>query len=184
MPPPKPRLRSRRRPWVPAVLTEGSGAVVIGLMLLRRFGIEQRKRGIVGESRVTLRQAPGFTLGLFAGGTFRPVSATDPPTRATSWPSHAHDAGRASKGRGRGAQASSQLMAAATSPLIQTLALAHRLASCETGGADHRVDPCQPIELLAQPEQMLDRAQFGLDARPVPQQLTFGSIEPKTAMRA
>ena len=85
MPPPKPRLRSRRRPWLPAVLTEGSGAVVIGLMLLLRFGIEQRKRGTVGESRVTLRQAPGFTLGLFAGGTLATVkpilvlSVTDLP---------------------------------------------------------------------------------------------------------
>src|SRR5712691_8087948 len=59
------------RPWLPAALAGVSGAVVIGLLLLLWFGIEQRDRGTVGESSVPLRQAPDFTLGLFDGGTFR-----------------------------------------------------------------------------------------------------------------
>jgi len=59
------------RPWLPAALAGISGAVVIGLLLLLWFGVEQRDRGTVGESSVPLRQAPDFTLGLFDGGTFR-----------------------------------------------------------------------------------------------------------------
>src|SRR5260221_455739 len=59
------------RAWLPAALAGVSGAVVIGLLLLLWFGVEQRDRGTVGESSVPLRQAPDFTLGLFDGGTFR-----------------------------------------------------------------------------------------------------------------
>lgn len=58
------------RPWLPAALVGGSGAVVIGLLLLLWFGIEQRDRGTVGEASVPFRQAPDFELGLFGGGRF------------------------------------------------------------------------------------------------------------------
>ena len=62
--------RVAARPWLPAALAGGSGAVVIGLLLLLWFGIEQRDRGTVGEASVPFRQAPDFELGLFEGGSF------------------------------------------------------------------------------------------------------------------
>jgi cytochrome c biogenesis protein CcmG, thiol:disulfide interchange protein DsbE len=58
-------------PWAPAAPAGVSGAVVLGLLFLLWFGLEQRDKGTVGEASVSLRQAPDFTLGLFDGGALR-----------------------------------------------------------------------------------------------------------------
>ncbi len=59
------------RPWVPAALAATSGVIVISLLLVLLFGIQQREKGTVGEASVPLRQAADFELGLFDGGAFR-----------------------------------------------------------------------------------------------------------------
>ena len=69
--------RVAARPWLPAALAGGFGAVVIGLLLLLWFGIEQRDRGTVGEASVPFRQAPDFELGLFGGGNFHLADELD-----------------------------------------------------------------------------------------------------------
>ncbi len=60
-----------QRPWLPAALAVASGVVVLGLLMVLWFGIQQRERGTVGEVSVPLRTAPDFQLGLFDDGTFR-----------------------------------------------------------------------------------------------------------------
>ena len=59
-----------QRPWLPAALAGTSGAVVLGLLMLLWFGIQQREKGTVGEVSIPLRTAPDFQLGLFDGRTF------------------------------------------------------------------------------------------------------------------
>lgn len=77
------------RPWLPAALAGGSGAVVIGLLLLLWFGIEHRDRDTVGEASVPLRQAPDFELGLFCGGSFHLAAelAKERPVVVNFWAS-------------------------------------------------------------------------------------------------
>lgn len=60
-----------QRPWLPAALAGTCGVVVVGLLMLLWFGIQQREQGTVGEVSAPLRTAPDFQLGLFDGGTFR-----------------------------------------------------------------------------------------------------------------
>ena len=62
-----------QRPWLPAALAGTSGVIVLGLLMLLWFGIQQREKGTVGEVSAPLRSAPDFQLGLFDGGTFRLV---------------------------------------------------------------------------------------------------------------
>lgn len=59
------------RQWLPAAVAAFVGTAVVGLLVLLWFGLAQRQRGTVGEASVPFRQAPGFELGLFDGGTFR-----------------------------------------------------------------------------------------------------------------
>lgn len=72
---PAPPAASTGRHRILPVLIATSGAVVVGLLTLLWFGLEQRSRGDVGPSTVPFRQAPDFELGLFDGGTFH-LSAT------------------------------------------------------------------------------------------------------------
>src|ERR1043166_615712 len=58
------------RPWVPAALAAASGLVVVGLLFVLWFGLQQKE--IAGSKGVNLpfKTAPDFTLGLFDGSTF------------------------------------------------------------------------------------------------------------------
>src|SRR5215467_588707 len=58
------------RPWMPAALAAASGAVVLGLLVLLWFGLQQKE--IAGSKVVSVpfTTAPDFSLGLFDGSTF------------------------------------------------------------------------------------------------------------------
>jgi cytochrome c biogenesis protein CcmG/thiol:disulfide interchange protein DsbE len=58
------------RPWLPAALAAASGAIVVGLLVLLWFGLQQKE--IAGSKivRVPFATAPDFSLGLFNGSTF------------------------------------------------------------------------------------------------------------------
>jgi cytochrome c biogenesis protein CcmG/thiol:disulfide interchange protein DsbE len=63
--------RSARRPaWLPAALAAASGAVVVGLLVLLWFGLQQRDIAGSKVVRVPFETAPDFSLGLFDGSTF------------------------------------------------------------------------------------------------------------------
>lgn len=59
------------RAWLPAALAAVAGCVVVGLLALLWFGLQQKE--IAGSKVVSVpfRQAPDFSLGLFDGSTFR-----------------------------------------------------------------------------------------------------------------
>lgn len=59
-----------RRPWMPAALAAVSGALVLALLLLLWFGLQQKE--IAGSKVVSVpfKTAPNFTLGLFDGTQF------------------------------------------------------------------------------------------------------------------
>jgi cytochrome c biogenesis protein CcmG, thiol:disulfide interchange protein DsbE len=61
---------SLRRPWMPAALAAGSGAVVLGLLVLLWFGLQQKEIAGSKVVNVPFTQAPDFQLGLFDGSTF------------------------------------------------------------------------------------------------------------------
>jgi len=59
-----------RRPWMPAALAAASGAVVLGLLVLLWFGLQQKEIAGSKVVNVPFSTAPDFTLGLFDGSTF------------------------------------------------------------------------------------------------------------------
>src|SRR5206468_12892882 len=59
-----------RRPWLPAALAAASGAVVVGLLALLWFGLQQKEIAGSKVVNVPFTTAPEFSLGLFDGSTF------------------------------------------------------------------------------------------------------------------
>jgi cytochrome c biogenesis protein CcmG, thiol:disulfide interchange protein DsbE len=59
-----------RRPWMPAAMAAVSGAVVVGLLVLLWFGLQQKEIAGSKVVNVPFTTAPEFSLGLFDGSTF------------------------------------------------------------------------------------------------------------------
>jgi cytochrome c biogenesis protein CcmG/thiol:disulfide interchange protein DsbE len=59
-----------QRPWMPAALAAVSGAVVLALLVLLWFGLQQKEIAGSKVVNVPFTQAPDFQLGLFDGNTF------------------------------------------------------------------------------------------------------------------
>ncbi|MGI9145864.1 MAG: TlpA family protein disulfide reductase [Chloroflexota bacterium] len=59
-----------RRPWLPAALAAASGAIVVGLLGLLWFGLQQKEVASSKVVNVPFSTAPDFSLGLFDGSTF------------------------------------------------------------------------------------------------------------------
>src|SRR6266542_691803 len=59
------------RPWLPAALAAGSGFVVVSLLALLWWGLQQKE--LVGSKVVSVpfTTAPDFSLGMFDGSTFK-----------------------------------------------------------------------------------------------------------------
>lgn len=74
---------------LPIVLASIVGLVVVGLVALLWFGIQQRERGTSGEATVPFKYAPDLTVGLFDGSTFRSQDAlaTGKPLVVNFWAS-------------------------------------------------------------------------------------------------
>ncbi len=62
--------RSTARPWLPAALAAGTGFVVVGLLALLWFGLQQKEIAGAKVVNVPFTQAPDFSLTLFDGSTF------------------------------------------------------------------------------------------------------------------
>jgi hypothetical protein len=58
------------RPWLPAALAAGSGFVVVGLLVLLWWGLQQKEIAGAKVVSVPFSNAPEFSLGLFDGSTF------------------------------------------------------------------------------------------------------------------
>ena len=58
-----------RRPWIPAALAAGSGVVVLGLLVLLWFGLQQKEIAGSKVVNVPFTNAPDFQLGLFDGSS-------------------------------------------------------------------------------------------------------------------
>src|ERR1700738_4754833 len=59
-----------RRPWLPATIAGVSGVVLVGLLLLLWFGLQQKEVAGSKVVNVPFSTAPEFSLGLFDGSTF------------------------------------------------------------------------------------------------------------------
>ena len=59
------------RPWLPAALAAASGAVVVGLLFLLWFGLQQKEVAGSKVVSVPFANAPDFSLDLFDGSTFK-----------------------------------------------------------------------------------------------------------------
>jgi len=59
------------RPWLPAALAAASGAVVVGLLFLLWFGLQQKDVAGSKVVNVPFTNAPDFSLELFDGSTFK-----------------------------------------------------------------------------------------------------------------
>ena len=57
------------RPWLPAAMAAAAGAVVVGLLFLLWFGLQQKEIAGSKVVNVPFTQAPNFSLGLFDGST-------------------------------------------------------------------------------------------------------------------
>jgi cytochrome c biogenesis protein CcmG/thiol:disulfide interchange protein DsbE len=77
------------RAWMPAALAAVSGAVVVGLLLLLWFGLQQKDVASSKVVNVPFKTAPDFSLGLFDGSTFTLSSAlqTGKPVVVNFWAS-------------------------------------------------------------------------------------------------
>src|SRR5438128_9203396 len=62
--------RPAEKPWMPAALAAASGAVVVGLLFLLWFGLQQKEIAGSKVVNVPFTNAPDFSLGLFDGSTF------------------------------------------------------------------------------------------------------------------
>jgi cytochrome c biogenesis protein CcmG/thiol:disulfide interchange protein DsbE len=58
------------RPWLPAAMAAASGVVVVGLLVLLWFGLQQKEIAGSKVVNVPFTTAPDFSLGLFDGSTF------------------------------------------------------------------------------------------------------------------
>ncbi len=58
------------RPWLPAALAAGSGALVVALLVLLWFGLQAKEVASSKVVNVPFTNAPDFSLGLFDGSTF------------------------------------------------------------------------------------------------------------------
>jgi cytochrome c biogenesis protein CcmG/thiol:disulfide interchange protein DsbE len=63
--------RSTERPWLPAALAAATGFVVVGLLALLWFGLQQKEIAGAKVVNVPFTQAPDFELSLFDGSTFK-----------------------------------------------------------------------------------------------------------------
>jgi len=63
--------RPTGRPWLPAALAAAAGAVVVGLLFLLWFGLQQKEIAGSKVVNVPFTQAPDFSLDLFDGSTFK-----------------------------------------------------------------------------------------------------------------
>jgi len=70
------------KPWLPAALAAGSGAVVLGLVVLLWFGLQQKEIAGSKVVNVPFTQAPDFQLGLFDGTHSRSPRRSN---RASLW---------------------------------------------------------------------------------------------------
>jgi len=66
----QPQVQPARRAWLPAALAAASGAVVVGLLFLLWFGLQQKDMAGSKVVNVPFSKAPDFSLGLFDGSTF------------------------------------------------------------------------------------------------------------------
>jgi len=78
-----------RRPWMPAAMAAISGAVVVGLLGLLWFGLQQKEIAGSKVVNVPFTTAPEFSLGLFDGSTFTLSNAlrTGKPVVVNFWAS-------------------------------------------------------------------------------------------------
>src|SRR5258705_2096980 len=78
-----------RRPWMPAALAAVSGAVVVALLGLLWFGLQQKEIAGSKVVNVPFTTAPEFSLGLFDGSTFTLSDAltTGKPVVVNFWAS-------------------------------------------------------------------------------------------------
>ncbi len=78
-----------RRPWLPAAMAGVSGAIVVGLLLLLWFGLQQKEIASSKVVNVPFSTAPDFSLGLFDGSTFTLSEAlqTGKPVVVNFWAS-------------------------------------------------------------------------------------------------
>jgi cytochrome c biogenesis protein CcmG/thiol:disulfide interchange protein DsbE len=85
----QPEVQPVRRAWLPAALAAASGAVVVGLLLLLWFGLQQKEVGGSKVVNVPFTRAPDFSLGLFDGSTFTLSGAlqTGKPVVVNFWAS-------------------------------------------------------------------------------------------------
>src|ERR671928_1852789 len=60
-----------QRPWLPAALAAVAGFVVIGLLAVLWFGLQQKEIAGSKVVNVPFTTAPDFSLGMFDGSTFR-----------------------------------------------------------------------------------------------------------------
>jgi cytochrome c biogenesis protein CcmG, thiol:disulfide interchange protein DsbE len=77
------------RPWLPAALAGASGAVVVGLLALLWFGLQQKDIAGSKVVNVPFTTAPNFSLGLFDGSSFTLYDAlsTGKPVVLNFWAS-------------------------------------------------------------------------------------------------
>jgi len=82
-------IRPVSRPWLPAALAAGSGALVLGLLVLLWFGLQQKEIAGSKVVNVPFKTAPNFTLGLFDGSSFTLSEslATGKPVVVNFWAS-------------------------------------------------------------------------------------------------
>ncbi len=75
--------------WVPAALAAGAGAVVVALLALLWFGLQQREIAGSKVVQVPFQTAPNFSLGLFDGSTLTlsRALATGKPLVVNFWAS-------------------------------------------------------------------------------------------------
>jgi cytochrome c biogenesis protein CcmG, thiol:disulfide interchange protein DsbE len=62
--------RPSERPWLPAALAAGSGFVVVALLVLLWYGLQQKEIAGAKVVSVPFSKAPEFSLQLFDGSTF------------------------------------------------------------------------------------------------------------------
>src|SRR5436309_9272000 len=78
-----------RRPWMPAAMAAISGVVVVGLLGVLWFGLQQKEIASSKVVNVPFTTAPEFSLGLFDGSTFSLSEArnTGKPVVVNFWAS-------------------------------------------------------------------------------------------------
>ena len=77
------------RPWLPAAMAAASGFLVVGLLFLLWFGLQQKEIAGTKVVNVPFTSAPDFKLGLFDGSTFTLSDAlqTGKPVVVNFWAS-------------------------------------------------------------------------------------------------